>query len=321
VVYHEYASGANDAEDDSTLAGTPPANLQCLPPSSFIFWHVMKTGGLAVDDLIECACKEQSCGIWHRDGSNDMKGEPSCFQWPSVLTTHTNPTSFDKFAGAQIRAKQPQLRVTSWANASNITILRHPADRIWSLYGYGRQKGYRPFLADSLQTIIANPREDYGDEYEAKVSGEFSMQQFELYNWMTRKFGSLQNECGGPVFGEPRCNQYHVEQVPLAGERWLKRAIAYLETLDYIGFTDDMSDVRDSIAQAWPRLLPQTSECELGVENPTDYILTNMSHAPDAAAYEAIMSANAYDVKLYEAAKRIVAEKRERRRKQQSNTR
>ncbi len=188
--------------------------IQCREPSAYIYWHVMKTGGLAVDEMLECACKQgpRTCAIWHRDGSNSLKGDRKCAErpGPSVLTTHGTPNSLDLHEG-QLDMKMADLpdivHTHSWANASNITILRHPVARVWSYYAYARQNDFPPFKEQSLAYFLSQPHinivRQYGGGSSFKpisvdpATGEklqinsngFELHQSQLFNRMTRVFG------------------------------------------------------------------------------------------------------------------------------------
>ena len=120
-----------DAEQLQLNSAAPAdaAEASCLPPGKYIFFHVMKTGGLAIDSLLNCSCTVGSshCAIKHYEGGFNMQGDPACNDAPTVLTTH-------EYAGALDARSRLEAEAVSWADASNLTILRDPVDRAWSYY-------------------------------------------------------------------------------------------------------------------------------------------------------------------------------------------
>ncbi len=322
------------------------ASIGCMQPSNFIFWHVMKTGGLALDDMLQCACTAGplTCAVWHREGTNVIAGDHECelHPGPTVLTTHGTPSSLDlhdKQRKARITDRHKTLKTASWAHASNITILRHPVKRVWSYYAYGNEKNYKPFKEHPLEFFLSQPQHDItrelfpteslDDDDDDEADESFNVKPFQLYNRMTRTFGQEGNECGGPTFGEPLCHSFHNHEHTMVRanqtrspdelreieQRWLARALQRLRAFDYIGFTERFDEIEDDLRLVWPSLLKSqpgaTTVCKLGVENPTDYDGIGLPHEPPDGVRKLIEERNALDMILYTKALQIAKEKRD----------
>ena len=57
----------------------PPQIGACRADLStfFVFLHVMKTGGLTIDNVLQCACKVSSCAVQRNDGRRAGGGVPT----------------------------------------------------------------------------------------------------------------------------------------------------------------------------------------------------------------------------------------------------
>ena len=311
VVLAEAPSGPGAVPAGAPSAAAVPST--CLPPSQFIFWHIMKTGGLAVDTFLECTCAELHCAIRASDPGNSTTGEPrikgaeECAAAPSVMTTHGTPGTFDD--------REPR---GSWASAVNITIMRDPVARVWSYYAYGRRNGFVPFLMHPLAYFLKQPHVDFGARWLTVNNGTFHPHQKQLFNDATRFFGSggAGDQCGGAAFGQPVCGPdslNSLNRIPTADEqravqrRWFTTARARLGALDYIGLTEKLDDVPRDLAIAWPKL---GASCALGHDNPTDYAAVGLTAEPDAATRKLIEHANWMDVMLYAEARVLAARQR-----------
>ena len=124
---------------------------------------------------------------------------------------HSKIGSFDHFANElpdgdpipfeRLAKRLPQgVPIPSFANASNITVLRHPVDRVWSYYAYGRQNGFKEFLDYPIDHFLEDP------ELAANVSTDcqgkcpaFGFHSTQLFNSMTRTLGFRVGEATSPT--------------------------------------------------------------------------------------------------------------------------
>eukprot|EP00927_Polykrikos_kofoidii_P067724 TRINITY_DN6316_c0_g1_i1.p1 TRINITY_DN6316_c0_g1~~TRINITY_DN6316_c0_g1_i1.p1 ORF type:complete len:357 (+),score=53.65 TRINITY_DN6316_c0_g1_i1:111-1073(+) len=119
----------------------------CMEPGKLKFVHVMKTGGISVDEYLWCRCKQEKCSVSRHEGRSSVMGDTSCEQ-PSVCTSHSPPWQMYQECG-------------DFTKARVFTLLREPVSRVVSFYNYMRfprpedsYPGYRPYQQMSLTAVL-----------------------------------------------------------------------------------------------------------------------------------------------------------------------
>lgn len=280
------ASSGFHAFDSDQLAQLMPSGAQCLPSHEHVFFHIMKTGGLALDAMLECACGFSGCAVDRRDGTDIRVGRSECLDRPSILALHSEVPHADKWLGS------------AWAGASNITVLREPVARVWSFYAYQR-RWYTPYRERPLSYFLERPDLDPDVEWGLNETGrkgprtrcEYCRRQ--LRNMMTYYFGLPEHEF-------KRCD--HVDRAPLTADH-LATASRRLRALAYVGFAEDADRLPSDLRRVWPDVFKAVPDgaCSLESENPTHY--GSLPRSPDTATRALIEAANVHDVALYRGAR------------------
>ena len=217
-----------------TYAAPPPGpSSSCLPAHSVAFIHVMKTGGIAVDDFIACACRqgELNCAMQRSDGSQRVEGKKACGA-PSIATAHASAVAFSSGSG----------KWAEWEAARTFTVLRDPVSRVWSFYKYIR-RWYRPYqerdLAYHLAVLNTSMHNATAPDADAiwglRANGPSGKKKttkdspcvhcgHNLIDGMTRQFGASEDAARPP-----------------ASAAALERAKASLLGMAGVGFTDDLA--------------------------------------------------------------------------------
>ena len=136
-----------------------------MEPKYLAFIHIMKTGGLSVDDYITCRCEEGplQCNILRNDGSKKFLNFSDC-AGENIFTSH----------GGLVRTLEYKKR---------FTILRDPILRVISFYNY-ISTWYAPYQDYSLERVYLNWDEDLNKR--SKKPCNHCKQQ--LTNFMVRQF-------------------------------------------------------------------------------------------------------------------------------------
>merc|ERR1719329_1526025 len=118
----------------------------CAQPGGLVFHHVMKTGGIAVDEFMACHCLHEGCSVkFHELPIQHPLGYEKCK--PSVCSFHGNMRKTHAFCGKE------------FATSKRFTVLRNPVDRVWSFYNY-ISRWFEPFQQRSLESVLASYGED-----------------------------------------------------------------------------------------------------------------------------------------------------------------
>eukprot|EP00927_Polykrikos_kofoidii_P014760 TRINITY_DN16510_c0_g1_i1.p1 TRINITY_DN16510_c0_g1~~TRINITY_DN16510_c0_g1_i1.p1 ORF type:complete len:320 (+),score=42.57 TRINITY_DN16510_c0_g1_i1:47-1006(+) len=118
-------------------------NASCPAHGQLIFAHVMKTGGIAVDDFFRCRADAEGFSVYRDDGPPEVRkpfGNTECET--SVCTTHAPLVDAVNSCGKH------------FAGARAFTVMRDPVERVWSFYNYVKGNGYKPYQNRSLEHVL-----------------------------------------------------------------------------------------------------------------------------------------------------------------------
>jgi len=250
----------------------------CLPPGALIFVHVMKTGGIAVNELLTCRCQLEGCAVHMSDLHLDAYGYGQCE--PSVCSMHAQESSASSVCGS------------SFADARRFTVLREPVERVWSFFNYLR-RWYRPFQERSLTSILEN----YGEDLNAALNETERQCTFcrqELANAMVvRSFSSAHEDAGSRPLSR--------SELSLALEE-AKRTLRSMDAVFLFADLGRFPELFGSVPELFPtrrRGSPAASsaigDCRWSRQNPSNY----SQQWPDLHLEELIEERNWADVELY----------------------
>jgi hypothetical protein len=298
-----------------------------LAPQQFIHLHHMKTGGTSLDDLIKCGVERLRKLPMDYEGSPPRRtvpyatihecGEAYYAQCTATTSTARRDSCQKQVIEAAVLSYCAPLHDLqahfSWnlpADNSNnsssntaapqaVTILRHPVDRVWSMYRFQTKACYgcRPLLDIYRDLDAGNATTPLRPICRAQ-----------LLNHQTRNLLSSA-----------------LPDVPTTPEH-VAEAIANLQhTFTLIGLTEDMPTTARIVAHVFPWLAEHLdlallsilsnstspSSCPLPHKNAspsnnhcgphgTDHL--PLPDVPDFATQQAILQHNALDVQLYQAA-------------------
>jgi hypothetical protein len=271
------------------------------PPQQFFFLHHMKTGGTSVGSWLSCARRRFPQNLAHYSLSecgtssfNDcMYSEnPRCY---NGLTT--SPL-------AEFCAPLFAVNKFGWENSKAITMVRHPIDRVWSMFRF-QTKGC--FKCTDIKQVYqdidaAKEAEKNGDldlknELLGKYGGGVCLPQ--ISNHLTRNFLSLSddaylNATDDEIIEDALNNLRNKFTVVGVLERLSESIELYQYSFPWLAENVDDSD----IACPYPHLNSSPSNNFCG-ENNTNWDLPDK---PDEETRKVIEDHNQLDLKLYAAA-------------------
>eukprot|EP00927_Polykrikos_kofoidii_P060611 TRINITY_DN55549_c0_g1_i1.p1 TRINITY_DN55549_c0_g1~~TRINITY_DN55549_c0_g1_i1.p1 ORF type:complete len:345 (-),score=28.27 TRINITY_DN55549_c0_g1_i1:41-1027(-) len=247
------------------------AASNCPAPGQLVFLHVMKAGGIAVDNFLHCLGTAQGWAISRHDGPPESRvpyGDTRC--QPSVCTTHAPFVELGSSCGED------------FASARTFTVLREPVERVWSFYNYIKASGFKPYQNRSLESLLQTFwTEDINADQSPSERCTFC--HHSLANAM-----SLWNFVGPRTWNElASCRSVKWSGVAdlcsVGRKHWLlhkaiAEAQATLASLDTIFFMEDLDQFSNlynsipgfSISDIDPEFAANdTSSCKVGLANPT----------------------------------------------------
>jgi len=250
----------------------------CASPGALVFAHIMKAGGMAVDEFLACRCLQGACAIQiHEVPMHPTLGFEGCE--PSVCSFHGSLSGTPSTCGGAFTASK------------RFTVLRNPVDRVWSFYNYfGRW--FQPFRKRTLESILESWGEDLNAGIPvAKEKCEHCRQQ--LSNLMVTK--TFCATCGSLSHRVPSR-----QEVAAA----LEEAKQTLRGMDAIFITEDLSklpELFDSVPDLFPGRVgvdmgQASDQCQMQQRNHQSY----KKDAPSARATQLMRELNWADIELYE---------------------
>ena len=269
-----------------------------LKPHQFLHLHHMKTGGTSLDHMLKCAM-ERLAQAWEIEVPYYNIHECSRGKFKKCLENSTNPCrqSMDESAIMSYCAALSHLDTFGWKEDSvaAMTILRHPVDRVWSMFRFEPRTCYSCKNLTDIYEIIDN---DSTDGYDSLCLGQ--LQNHETTNLLTTDWPEDASE-------EDRLNE----------------AIENMKSFfTVIGLTEELPATRQLLGSVFPWLdvtyegskkmcnlphsnsSPKNNHC-VRKDLPDGKFTTvhwDLPDHPDEATRKAIEAHNQMDLKLYEAA-------------------
>jgi hypothetical protein len=268
---------------------------QKFSPNQFIHLHHMKTGGTSMDALLRCAMNRLK-----KDGHYDVsyfnihecseKYYESCLAGDERCLQRAHDASIMSYC-----APLKDLPVFGWNNThspgvGSVTVLRHPVDRVWSMYRFQTKTCYQcRTLLDVYEKIDAN-----------------TTQSFKSAN------------CIRQLLNHETANLLSTAES--AGNSDDQKAVEAIENLNFftlVGLTEALPDTVDMAGRLFPWMADSVdwseTKCRLDHKNaspennhcgPGGHSHMDLPDHPDEDTRRAIEAHNPLDMRLYEAAVR-----------------
>ena len=270
-----------------------------LSPHQFVHLHHMKTGGTSIDHLMKCAMSRlERIKKWEVPYFNIHECAVGSFKKcvedgpDQPCRGHMNTSAIMSFC-----APLKHLDTFGWTEPriKSMTILRHPVDRVWSMFRFQTKRCYKCMnLTDIYENVI-----------DADKAGDWSdlclkqLQNHEVVNLLRKDFPDDATE-----------------------DDMVEEAIKNMKNFfTVIGLTERLTETYELIGEVFPwmalKIEHSTSVCRLPHDNssPKNNACIkdpNNPHKqgthwdlpahPDEATRKAIMEHNRMDMRLYEAA-------------------
>jgi len=290
-------------------------------PRQLAHLHHMKTGGTSINDLLQCALKRGRAAAGAPSLPFASLEECSRSRYASCVdvTDDKGTECREKLEGATVAQFCSPLRPVEqfgWLDVADvITVLRHPVDRVWSMYRFRTKGCYRctPLL----------------DLYEAMDAGTLVDGTIEdgclsqLVNHQTRNMllsDDLWSEAEGGILPG------YADGDDEVGEELVAEAVRNLrDHVTLVGLSDELPAFADMLGRVFPWLAEEVGGGGTGAGAGAAGMTCALPHSnssprnnhcgrggghldlperPDAATAEAILRHNLLDLELYEAAQR-----------------
>jgi hypothetical protein len=261
---------------------------ESLATKQILHLHTMKTGGTSVDNLLQCALRRLKDNLkvpYYEIHECDRDMFASCIRNKNdPCRGKMNNSAVMSFCSSLM-----MLDLFGWntTDVAAFTELRHPVDRVWSMY---RFQTYSCYHCNNLT-----------DVYEAIENGEAnfldSLCVSELYNKQVEHLLSSDFQDDDPA------------------DEILMEAIYNMKSFfTVIGITEELQKTASVLGKVFPWMAPkiagQSQTCRIGQDNASpknNKCGPNKSHwklppHPDEATRKVIEKHNKLDIKLYEAA-------------------
>lgn len=270
-----------------------------LIPHQFLHLHHMKTGGTSVDHLLSCARRRLEAS-WSKNRSTTTRipyyslHECSARNYTACLNNSSDYCRGKLNHSSVLSYCAPlfHLPKLGWDMdaVSSLTVLRHPVDRVWSMYRFTTLKCYHCQNLTSIYEKI--------DSGNTKGLDPLCLAQ-------------LGNHQVTNLLTSPEL--YRNATSSSSDNERLQQAIANLKTqFTMVGLTEDMNRTHRLIGHVFPWLAEdyQGSPCPMKHDNASpknNHCAPGNQHwdlppHPDEATRRAIEKHNQLDMKLYEAA-------------------
>jgi len=262
----------------------------------------MKTGGTSLNRVIQCALNRQM--------QVDKQTSAHALRVPYYSVTECAFASFQQC----MSGKSPQciqqanrsmvmqycaplfaVNRLGWAQADLVTVLRHPVDRVWSMYRFRTRSCYKCLSLKEVYAHIDNGTTD-------QVCGTCqSICMTQVGNHLTRNL----------ILSDPEADHMSDEDMLAEALHNLRNVVAL------VGVTEELGLVHQMLGRVFPWLNEtvenSTSVCALPHANgspPNNGCGKNNKHMPlpdepDAETRELIMKHSQLDMVVYQEAKRL----------------
>jgi len=282
-----------------------------MVPHQFLHLHHMKTGGTSIDRLLRCSMdrlkKEANFNVpyynIHECSRNRfaqclIDPENSCrekMEFASVMSYCAALKYLDEFGWWHEGNTEHQVKA--------MTVLRHPVDRVWSMYRFQTKNCYKCQELKDIYKMIENG-EDSGVD---KLCLD-QLQNHEVNNLLSTEW---------PLEVTQLDFENNIEHLEMS-TKMVQEAVDNMKGFfTVIGITERLPETADIIGKTFPWMSLEaneeygtTSECELPHANASpknnrcgaDNTHWELPKQPDQETYDLILKHNALDMELYEAA-------------------
>lgn len=280
-----------------------------IPPKQFFHLHHMKSGGTSMNSYLNCGLRRAQ--TYYSDQVNPLsnrtiplklsRGSLSECAYSTFRQCMTNPDArchetIPKQAYVTYCAPLFSTNMLGWQNADALTVLRHPVDRVWSMFRFQTSSCFK---CKELKEIYKVMDEKGTNASGTDFGGGVCLAQ--LTNHLTR---NLQSQVDNEDW-----NDRSVDSERLADALYNVR-----NRFVVVGLLERMEESLEMLSYSFPWLSPvlegEATECKLPKSNTSpsnNRCGENHSHwdlppKPDKETRKLIVEHNQLDIKLYEAA-------------------
>lgn len=275
---------------------TPRSWNVSAEPKQFMHMHHMKTGGTSVDQLIRCGLKRfktVSTDLPYFRISECSGGVGRCEQ--ALKKGKANECPVNSSSVMSYCAPLSAVQLFGWGASDKFTILRHPVDRIWSMYRFQLRSCYQ---CKELQDIFRDI--EAGNSTLKKGTCSTQLQNHQTDNMLSLDMFVNQGE-------DRKINPALTEDqiIAMAIENMRQQFVL-------IGLTDQFNDTITMIQKVFPFLASNLTEasggavvtnvsCSIGHQNVGREPTCGTEELTDEIK-EAILRSNQRDLAVYNAA-------------------
>lgn len=273
-------------------------------PKQFMHMHHMKTGGTSVDSLIRCALQR------FRKSTNKNLDYYSVSECGGGVKRCDAALSFPKNSSRRCQTETPAVMSYcapldaveryGWGDSDKFTVIRHPVDRVWSMYRFA------PSCYHCMSILEIYERIDNGTSTLNKGTCDRQLLNHQTANLLTSFYKQEGN----------------LSLAPAEEEALIQEALYNLRhKFTLIGLTDEIVETIDMIGRVFPVLAQNLSLASAGaVEDPNGCTLKHANAGRpskcgtmelDNETIAIIIAHNQRDMRLYEAAQELFAMQRQ----------
>lgn len=296
-----HKKGEEEVEDKPTMV-----------PHQFLHLHHMKTGGTSIDRLLRCSMERLKKEANYNVPYYSIH-ECSRSRFAQCLTDPEN-TCRAKMEVASVMSYCAALKYLDefgWWNDGNkdnqikaFTVLRHPADRVWSMFRFQTKNCYK---CQPLKEIYE--KLDAGEDTGVDKLCLGQLQNHEVNNLLSTEW---------PLEVTELDYENNMEHLDMSSKMVQEAVDNMKDFFTVIGITERLPETAELLGKTfpWMNLEPSedyetTSQCELPHANASPKNNRcrddgkshwDLPDQPDQETYDLIMKHNALDMELYEAA-------------------